>query len=214
MAWNRNAVTADVGDFQTDLFALGTPQLNPAATVVRTVLDEQSWIDASSRWLCGADELLAELAHRLRWTAAQREMYGRMVDEPRLGAQLRCPATGVPAVVNAMSAALGDRYGQPLNSVWVNYYRDGRDSVAWHSDRIGVNPDDSLVAIVSLGGPRRFLLRPKGGGRTGSFTLASGDLLVMGGACQRSWEHSVPKAAHAPPRMSVTFRVTRAELRH
>jgi len=81
--------------------------------------------------------------------------------------------------------------------------------VAWHSDRIGINPDDSLVAIVSLGGPRRFLLRPKGGGRSRAFTLASGDLLVMGGACQRSWEHSVPKTATASPRMSVTFRHSR-----
>lgn len=209
MAWNRTVVAADVGDYQTDLFALGAPQLNPAATVVRTILDDHSWIDASSRWLSGADELLADLAQRLRWTRAQRKMYGRMVDEPRLGAQLKCPASGAPAVVNAMSAALSDQYGQPLNSVWVNYYRDGRDSVAWHSDRIGINPDDSLVAIVSLGGPRRFLLRPKGGGRSRAFTLASGDLFVMGGACQRSWEHSVPKTAAASPRMSVAFRHSR-----
>ncbi|MYA27266.1 MAG: alpha-ketoglutarate-dependent dioxygenase AlkB [Acidimicrobiales bacterium] len=209
MVWNRTAVTAGVGDYQTDLFALGTPQLNPAAAVVRTILDDHSWIDASSRWLSGADELLADLAQRLRWTRAQREMYGRMVEEPRLGAQLRCPTSSAPRAVNAMSTALGDRYGKPLNSVWVNYYRDGRDSVAWHSDRIGINPDDSLVAIVSLGGPRRFLLRPKGGGRSRAFTLASGDLLVMGGACQRSWEHSVPKTATASPRMSVTFRHSR-----
>lgn len=209
MALNRTGVTADVGDFQTDLFAFGTPELSPGASVERTVLDDRSWIDLSSRWLCGADELLADLAQRLRWTAAQREMYGRMVDEPRLGAQLKCPASGAPTVVNAMSTALSDRYGKPLNSVWVNYYRDGRDSVAWHSDRIGINPDDSLVAIVSLGGPRRFLLRPKGGGRSRAFTLASGDLLVMGGACQRSWEHSVPKTAAASPRMSVTFRHSR-----
>ena len=66
-----------------------------------------------------------------------------------------------------------------------------------------------MVAVVSLGGPRRFLMRPRGGGRCLSFTLASGDLLVMGGACQQSWEHSVPKVAHAPPRMSGTFRRTR-----
>ena len=136
-------------------------------------------------------------------------MYGQMVDEPRLGAQLKCSAAGTPQIVNLMDSALGERYGEDVTSVWVNYYRDGRDSVAWHSDRIDINPDDSLVAIVSLGGPRRFLLRPKGGGRSRALTLASGDLLVMGGACQRSWEHSVPKTATAPPRMSVTFRRTR-----
>ena len=62
------------------------------------------------------------------------------------------------------------------------------------------------MAIVTLGGPRRFLLRPRGGGRSHSFAPASGDLLVMGGDCQHNWEHAVPKAAAAPPRMSVTFR--------
>lgn len=209
MVWNRTAVAAGVGDYQTDLFALGAPELNPGATVEHMVLDDCSWIDLSLRWLHGADELLLDLAQQLRWTAAQREMYGQMVDEPRLGAQLTCPTSNAPTAVNAMSTALSDRYGKPLNSVWVSYYRDGRDSVAWHSDRIGINPDDSLVAVVSLGGPRRFLLRPKGGGRSRAFTLASGDLLVMGGACQRSWEHSVPKTATASPRMSVTFRHTR-----
>ncbi|WP_419931999.1 alpha-ketoglutarate-dependent dioxygenase AlkB [Candidatus Poriferisodalis sp.] len=214
----RNWATAGsgktcVGTYQTDLFAAGTPALNAGACYERHVLDSRSWLDVSSRWLGGGDELLVELACRLHWTSGQRQMYGKIVDEPRLGAQLRCPAANAPAAVNAMAVGLGERYGQPLNSVWVNYYRDGRDSVAWHSDRIGANPDDSLVAIVSLGGPRRFLLRPKGGGRTSSFTLASGDLLVMGGACQRSWEHSVPKVAYAPPRMSVTFRVAREEFR-
>ncbi|WP_419920928.1 alpha-ketoglutarate-dependent dioxygenase AlkB [Candidatus Poriferisodalis sp.] len=212
MGWNRTAVApgaAEVADYQTDLFAAGTPGLSHDAAVERRVLDDRSWLDVSSRWLNGADELLVELASRLRWTAAQRPMYGQMVDEPRLGAQMTCPAAAAPAVVNAMAAALSERYGEGLNSLWVNYYRDGCDSVAWHSDRIGIDPADSLVAIVSLGGPRRFLLRPKGGGRSRLFTLASGDLLVMGGACQQSWEHSVPKSAAAPPRMSVTFRRTR-----
>ena len=202
MGWNRTATPPDtpgVADYQTDLFAAGSPVLNAGADYERHVLDDRSWLDVSSHWLSGADELLVELASRLRWTAAQRPMYGQMVDEPRLGAQLKYPAKGSPAIVNSMAAALGERYCEDLNSVWVNYYRDGRDSVAWHSDRIGLDPADSLVAIVSLGGPRRFLLRPKGGGRSRAFTLASGDLLVMGGACQQSWEHSVPKAAVAPP---------------
>ena len=213
MGWNRAAPvagTTGIAEYQADLFALGAPVLNRAAAIERQVLDDCSWLDMSSRWLNGADALLAELASRLRWTAAQRPMYGQMVDEPRLGAQLKCPARGVPPAVNSMAVALGERYEQPLDWVWVNYYRDGRDSVAWHSDRIGIDPADSLVAIVSLGGPRRFLLRPRGGGTSRPFTLASGDLLVMGGACQQSWEHCVPKVASAAPRMSVTFRRTRA----
>ena len=107
MGWNRTAVApgaTEVADYQTDLFAAGTPGLSHDAAVERRVLDDRSWLDVSSRWLNGADELLVELASRLRWTAAQRPMYGQMVDEPRLGAQMTCPAAAAPAVVNAMAA--------------------------------------------------------------------------------------------------------------
>ena len=182
--------------------------MNGSAAIQRLELDGRSWIDAAARWLLGGDELLEQLAAGLRWTRAERPMYGQMVEEPRLGAHLRPRSAGVPAVIDEMAAALGGRYRAGFNSVWVNYYRGGQDSVAWHSDRIGIDPADAVVAIVSLGGPRRFLLRPAGGGRSRALTLASGDLLVMGGACQQNWEHSVPKVAAAPPRMSVTFRCT------
>ena len=194
---------------QGDLFAQGDPEPDPRARVVRQDLDDNSWIDVSPRWLIGGDELLGPLAKSLRWTRAERPMYGRMVEEPRLGAHLRRGASGVPAAIDAMAAALDRHYCTRFNSMWVNYYRGGRDSVAWHSDSIGLDPQDAIVAIVSLGGPRRLLLRPKGGGRSTAFTLASGDLLVMGGACQQGWEHSVPKVAAAPPRMSLTFRRSR-----
>ena len=209
MAITRSGTRAELGLLQGDLFAQGRPELAVGAAPVRRVLDDRSWIDESPRWLLGGDELLDELARALRWTTAKRPMYGQMVDEPRLGAHVRPGSTGVPTMVGAMAAALDDLYEARFNSVWVNYYRGGSDSVAWHSDRIGIDQERAIVAIVSLGGPRRFLLRPRGGGRSLSFTLASGDLLVMGGACQRGWEHSVPKVAHAPPRMSVTFRRTR-----
>ncbi len=204
----RSRTQADVGPRQGDLFAQGQPAVNRSAAIQRLVLDVRSWMDAAARWLMGGDELLEQLAAGLRWTRAERPMYGEMVEEPRLGAHLGLPSSGVPAVIDEMSSALGRRYRVRFNSVWVNYYRGGQDSVAWHSDRIGIDPVDSVVAIVSLGGPRRLLLRPAGGGRSRSFTLASGDLLVMGGACQQNWEHSVPKVASAPPRMSVTFRCT------
>ena len=194
---------------QGDLFAQGDPEPDPRARVVRQDLDDNSWIDVSPRWLIGGDELLGLLAKSLRWTRAERPMYGRMVEEPRLGAHLRRGASGMPAAIDAMAAALDRHYFTRFNSMWVNYYRGGRDSVAWHSDSIGLDPQDAIVAIVSLGGPRRLLLRPKAGGRSTAFTLASGDLLVMGGACQQGWEHSVPKVAAAPPRMSVTFRRSR-----
>ena len=203
-----------MGPLQGDLFAQGQPSVNPSATVDHLELDGRSWIEVAARWLLGGDELLKQFAAGLRWTRAERPMYGRMVEEPRLGAHLRPRAAGSPALIDDMAAALGERYRCRFNSVWVNYYRGGRDSVAWHSDRIGIDPASSVVAIVSLGGPRRFLLRgradrvPAAGGRSRSFTLASGDLLVMGGSCQQDWEHSIPKVASAPPRMSVTFRST------
>ena len=200
-----------MGPLQGDLFAQGQPAVNTSAAVEHLELDARSWIEVASRWLLGADELLERLAADLRWTRAERPMYGRMVEEPRLGAHLRPRSAGVPAVLDDMAAALGERYRCSFNSVWVNYYRGGQDSVAWHSDRIGIDPANAVVAIVSLGGPRRFLLRGRAsGGRSRSFTLASGDLLVMGGSCQQDWEHSIPKVASAPPRMSVTFRRTGA----
>ena len=208
MRISRSGTRAEVGSRQGDLFAQGPPALDPAAALERLDLDGRSWIDVSPRWLLGGDELLGRLAAGLRWTRAKRPMYGQMIDEPRLGAFVRPGSPGAPPLIDGMAGALGVRYRTAFNSVWVNYYRGGDDSVAWHGDRIGIDPADAVVAIVSLGGPRRFLLRPVGGGRSRSFTLASGDLLVMGGACQQGWEHSVPKVAAAPPRMSVTFRHT------
>ena len=208
MRISRPGVQAEVGPRQGDLFSQGPPALDLGAAVQRLQLDDRSWIDTSSRWLRGGDELLELLATRLSWTRARRPMYGQMVDEPRLGAFVRLDLAGSPPLLASMARTLAARYGTGGDSAWVNYYRGGEDSVAWHSDRIGIDPADAVVAIVSLGGPRRFLLRPAGGGPSRSFTLASGDLLVMGGACQEGWEHSVPKVAAAPPRMSVTFRRT------
>lgn len=208
MRISRSGTDAALGPRQGNLFAQGPPGLDPSAAVERLNLDGSSWIDVSSRWLCGGDELLELLAARLRWTRAERPMYGQMVDEPRLGAFVRTGSPGMLPLLDDVAAALQARYRAGFNSVWVNYYRGGEDSVAWHRDRIGIDPADAIVAIISLGGPRRFLLRPAGGGRSRSFTLASGDLLVMGGACQQNWEHSVPKVAAAPPRMSVTLRRT------
>jgi alkylated DNA repair dioxygenase AlkB len=85
-------------------------------------------------------------------------------------------------------------------------YRDGRDSVAFHGDRLGIRRADAIVAIVALGFPRRFLLRRAGGGSSRQFNFGGGDLLVMGGTCQLTWEHAVPKAAYAELRISVQFR--------
>ena len=96
----------------------------------------------------------------------------------------------------------------------LNYYRDGADSVAFHADQELRHLDDTLVAIVTLGAARPFLLRPQGGGRSIDLHPGSGDLLVMGGACQAKWEHGVPKvAAGAGPRISASIRWARRPAR-
>jgi len=154
--------------------------------------------------LLGADSLFDQLVHDLPFTQSRRLMYDRWVDEPRLS----CPLEfrDAPAVVRSLARCFGATYAIEFDSCFVNYYRDGNDSVTWHSDRIGRAILDPMVAIVSLGGPRRFGLRPKGGGESQRFTLYSGDALVMGGGCQHRFEHRVPKMAHAAPRLSLSFR--------
>ena len=197
---------AALGTYQTTLFAQGEPAVIADAAVQRIVLDEFSWVDVSRNWLEGADELLARLAAQLEWKGGRRPMYGRLVEEPRLHAGVDLDDEAAPGVIGDMARWLDERYGEGIDAGFINYYRDGNDSVAWHADRVGLHQVDPIVAICSLGGPRRFHMRPMGGGESVRFVLGSGDLLVMGGACQHAWEHCVPKMASAPPRMSVTLR--------
>lgn len=204
---------AALGTYQTTLFAQGEPAVVADAAVQRIRLDENSWVDLARNWLEGADQLLERLASSLSWRGGSRPMYGRLVEEPRLHAHLDVDEPATATLVAEMRGWLEDRYGGEINQNFVNYYRNGNDSVAWHADRIGLHQIDPIVVIVSLGGPRRFGLRPKPG--TGAanagreplrLTVGSGDLLVMGGSCQHTWEHCVPKMALAAPRMSLTLR--------
>ena len=103
-------------------------------------------------------------------------------------------------------ASLSAHYEVQFDSVGINLYRDGADSVAWHRDRIPADIVDPVVALVSLGHPRTLLLRPHGGGRSRAFKLGRGDLLVTGGQTQRRFEHSVPKVKESGPRISLAFR--------
>ncbi|MEM9200066.1 MAG: alpha-ketoglutarate-dependent dioxygenase AlkB [Actinomycetota bacterium] len=192
--------------YQTTLFALGEPSVTDR-WVTRHHLDELCWVDHADGWLAGADDLLADLAETLPWRAGRRPMYGKLVDEPRLHATIDPQQVARRRILAEIPAALEARYGEGLTCGFVNYYRNGDDSVAWHADRIGMHEVDPIVAIVSLGGPRRFSLRPmQGDAPSHRFVLNSGDLLVMGGACQHAWEHAVPKMRSAPPRMSLTYR--------
>lgn len=188
---------------------LGTGELGVDAgfhSAVRTALDPaaDAWIDHAPGWVSGGDDLFAELVERIRWDAPVVRMYDRMLDTPRLSGRIERSIR--PRVVEEMRSLLSARYGIEFRRVGANLYRDGRDSVAWHGDRVARDLPEACIAIVSLGGRRRFLLRPKGGGRSRRVDLLCGDLLVMGGSCQRNWDHCVPKVARAEPRMSITFR--------
>lgn len=188
------------------LFGHLTPSIADEPSVRRLQLDESCWVDHGHQMLLGADSLLCELEESMSWYRGQRLMYGNWLPEPRLTSHEAKPGVPIPNTIDSIRVWLDGYYGQQFAGLFCNYYRDGSDSVAWHADAIGRASLNPLVAIVSLGGPRTFQLRPKGGGATTSIVLASGDLLVMGGATQHRWEHAVLKTAAASPRMSVTMR--------
>jgi alkylated DNA repair dioxygenase AlkB len=131
-------------------------------------------------------------------------MYTRKVEEPRLTAEYPLLEAAPDPLLRAIGSALSRRYGVLYDSAWLNLYRDQRDSTAWHADRGRL--ERCVVPVLSLGETRRFALRPKSGGASTVFVAEGGDLLVMGGFCQRDWVHCVPKeTARAGLRISVNF---------
>ena len=199
-------------DFQSTLFAAPESTVDDFSGIERTELSRGAWIDVKRTWLPQADEVFATLVRDVPWRAERRQMYDRVVDVPRLthtymiGEELPHPV--LTEARDALTAHYESELGEPFRTAGCCYYRDGRDSVAWHGDTIGRGrTTDTMVAIVSLGDPRRLHLRPRvGGAETIQVEMGHGDLVVMGGSCQRTWEHSVPKVAHAGPRISVQFR--------
>ncbi len=195
-----------MASLQQSLLGFGEPSVDPAAVFERIPLDAHSWVDVARQWLLGADRVLETLVATVPWTQGRRWMYERMVDDPRLSCWYRAgDAPPHPALADARTV-LQRRYRVPLQSLGLNYYRDGRDSVAPHRDRELRYLDHTVIAIVTLGARRPFLIRPRGGGTSVDISPASGDLLVMGGRAQADWEHAVPKVAHAGPRISATWR--------
>ncbi|MFF7883799.1 alpha-ketoglutarate-dependent dioxygenase AlkB [Streptomyces sp. NPDC020794] len=186
--------------------------LSQLTAMRRTVLGNGAWIDLLPGWLSGADALFARLVDEVPWRAERRQMYEHVVDVPRLLAYYRAgdalPHPILDEARRTLSAHYAPELGEPFTTAGLCYYRDGRDSVAWHGDRIGRGArEDTMVAILSVGAPRDLLLRPRRGGETVRRPLGHGDLIVMGGSCQRTWEHAIPKTARAAgPRISVQFR--------
>ena len=175
-------------------------------------LSGRAWIEYVPGWVRRHDLVFDALRDTVPWGSERRAMYDRMVDVPRLvcfyGEGEALPHPALTDAFDLLQQHYGVSSGGPVATVSTCLYRDGRDSVAWHGDRIGRGTTgDTLVAVVSLGHRRRLLLRPASGGASHPIELGGGDLLVMGGRCQQAWEHSVPKTSRPTgPRISVQFR--------
>ena len=193
---------------QPSLFGLEEPSVDADfAGLRRLALDDHSWVDHLPGWLHGEETVFEQLSDVLTWGQRRVTMYDQRLLEPRLTSWWG-PGDGPEPlpILGEIRALLSRRYGENFDSIGFNCYRDGQDSVAWHGDRHRRVVTDPVVAIVSVGDPRPFRLRPRGGGAGRGFDLGRGDLLVMGGACQHDWEHSVPKVRAAGPRLSISFR--------
>ena len=192
---------------QLDLFGGGGPGFDRAfATLRRRELAAGAWIDHVPGWVRGHDALFEELERGLAWRRETMTMYDREVEVPRLLARVPPEGPGQP-LVEEMRLAISARYGETFVYATAALYRGGADSVAFHGDTTARSMAEALVATVSLGAPRRFLMKPAAGGPSIALALGRGDLVVMGGSFQRTWRHGIPKVAHAQgPRIAVMFR--------
>jgi alkylated DNA repair dioxygenase AlkB len=200
---------------QLGLFGNEEPDFDASfAGVRRLPLEDGAWLEYLPGFLCGHAQLFERLLQTTDFHTETRLMYDREVAVPRCHASFPEDGPGHP-VIRRLQAALSERYREEFQRVSVALYRNGHDSVAFHGDYVARKLPEALVASVSLGAPRRFLLRRTGGAeratesshqRSVALSLGAGDLLVMGGTCQRTYQHAVPKVAHAEPRLVVMFR--------
>jgi alkylated DNA repair dioxygenase AlkB len=200
--------------WQPSLVDVGAPAFDASYDGLRRIeLDQRSWVDYCPGWLAGSDAIFAQMIESGRWQQRIRHMYDKKIPEPRLTAGWSTDAHDreLPPVVPEMARSLSGRYDVEFDRIWANLYRDGADSVAWHGDRTRKVMTRPMVATVSLGSPRRFLLRRRGTTRTlHTLEPGNGDLIVMGGECQAEWEHHVPKTKKpVGGRISVTIRHSR-----
>lgn len=183
-----------------------------AGRVERTPLSDGAWVDRLPGWLLGSDSLLDTLLDEVPWRSERRPMYDRAVDVPRLLCWYRADDELPDPVLASARQQLSEYYEpelrEPFSTAGLCLYRDGRDSVAWHGDTIGRGShSDTMVAILSVGAERPLHLRPRSGGAGLRVPVGHGDLVVMGGSCQRTWEHAIPKTVRpVGPRVSIQFR--------
>jgi len=194
---------------QTSLFASRRDEVSletlDAIPLARRELSDGAWFDYMRGFVLGHETVFEVLTRTTAWRTVREQMYDRTVDVPRLVASVPQDGPGHP-LIPRIQQVLFETYGEAFTRVSLALYRDGRDSVAWHGDRVARKMDTALVATVSFGEPRKLLLRQRGGGPSIGLTLGWGDLFVMGGTCQRTWQHAVPKVVRAGPRIALMFR--------
>ena len=181
---------------QEDLFASEVTSLvidGSFATARRIALDADSWIDIVPGWISGSRSLLERLTTAVPWREHDRTIFDQTFREPRLTAQYRSLRQLPDRALLDAARALSRHYDVAYDNLWLNLYRDGQDSTAWHRDRFSCQRSECIVPVLTLGATRRFLIKPRRGGRSVAFKPGSGDLIVMGGRSQEDWVHSVPK---------------------
>jgi alkylated DNA repair dioxygenase AlkB len=178
------------------------------SAATRIQLDATSWVDHVQGWLAGDAELMEALMEQADWEQRSRWMYTRTVAEPRLTAEYPVIADAPQPVLHYLTEALSAHYRRPYARLWMNWYRDNADGTGWHADRPANQQDEAVIPVLSLGATRRFLIRPDGGGPSTTIVTHGGDLVVMGGRCQKDYQHSVPKQRQpAGARLSLNFSV-------
>jgi alkylated DNA repair dioxygenase AlkB len=192
------------------LALLGRDPLSFDATfsdVKRVDLTSGAWIEYAQSFVHGHAVLFEWLVAGVEWHETTQRLYDKEVITPRLVASIEDLRTPEP-FLQEIATALSGRYDVTFDRITFALYRDGRDSVAWHRDRVLRRQERGIVATVSVGEPRPFMVRPRGGGaRALRYQLGWGDLMVMGGTCQVTWEHAVSKARHVNgPRIAIMFR--------
>lgn len=179
------------------------------AHAIRRPLDDTSWIEIVPSWVTGSQTLLTRLLASISFEQRHRWMYNRLIDEPRLTAEYGDVSSTPEPFLSVLARVLSRRYGVAYDGIWLNLYRNEGDSTGWHGDWRTCKREECIVPVVSLGAARRFLLKPGDGGPSVTFAPRDGDLLVMGGRCQRNWRHCVPKqSSPAGTRISINFSST------
>ncbi len=164
-----------------------------------------------------ADLAYVDLLDGIDWRQETARLFGKKIPLPRLTAWYGDGAytySGIRHEPSPLTASLkrlkarAERFsGASFNSVLVNLYRDGRDSMGWHSDDEAILGTDPVIASLSLGGERRFQLKHRQSGELISVKLTHGSCLTMGGRCQACWRHQIPKTKKpVAPRINLTFR--------